>query len=113
TTALVTFTFTGCSSGAGTGECQSSVSKFGEIVTKRLTGTLGYLNKKHTAVGLDLVETAGGPMIGGFCGEDVTFEVFGSLIGKVAPLNTVVEPGSHMTLKFAQKEGHQRIKRLL
>ena len=116
-TVVLTMTFTGCGSGEGPsgGSCQNASG--GEIVTERLFGTLGYLNRQHTGVGLDLSNPAasptGGALIRFFCGEDTSVEVSGSLIGKITPINTVVEPGAHMTLKFAQKEGHQAIKKLL
>jgi hypothetical protein len=116
-TAALTITFTGCARGEGPdgGSCQNASG--GEIITEPLFGTLGYLNRKHTAVGLDLsnpsASPTGGALIKFFCGEDTSVEVVGSLIGRVAPINKVVEPGGHMTLKFAQKGGHQAIKKLL
>jgi hypothetical protein len=116
-TAVLTMTFTGCTSGEGPsgGSCQNASG--GEIVTEQLFGTLGYLNRKHTAVGVDLsnptASPTGGAMIRFFCGEDTSVEVSGSLIGKITPINKVVQPGGHMTLKFAQKAGHQAIKKLL
>jgi hypothetical protein len=39
--------------------------------------------------------------------------VDGSVIGKIMPINTLIETGAHMRLNFAQKEGHQAIKKLL
>jgi hypothetical protein len=113
-TALLTITFTGCTTGEGPsgGSCQN-VSSSGEIVTNRVSGTLGYLNRKHTAVGLDLSNPTGGPMVSFSCGEDEQVEVSGSLIGRITPINKVVGPGGHLTLKFVQREGHQAIKKLL
>jgi hypothetical protein len=116
-TAVLRITFTGCSSGEGPsfGSCQNASG--GEIVTEQLFGTLGYLNRKHTAVGLDLsnptASPTGGALIRFFCGEDTGLEVAGSLIGRIMPINKVVEPSGHMTLKFAQKAGHQAIRKLL
>ena len=105
-TVAVTFAFTGCAE--ANGHCQNHSS--GEIVTKPLTGTLGYLNKRHTAVGLDLSNPSGGTLVSFFCGEDVAVDVSGSLIGKLTPLNKLVE---HATLRFAEKAGRQTIRRLL
>jgi hypothetical protein len=112
-TALVTITFTGCSTGEGAafGQCQNGVA--GEVATQRLSGTLGYLNRKHTAVGLDLSNPTGGPMARFSCGEDTNVEMSGSAIGRVSPIDKTIAPGEHITLKFAEKEGHQAIKRLL
>jgi hypothetical protein len=116
-TAVLTITFTGCTSGEGPsgGSCQNASS--GEIVTEPLFGTLGYLNRKHTAVGLDLSNPTTGPSGGGLmrfvCGEDTSVDVGGSVIGRVTPINTVVETGAHMKLNFAQKEGRQAIKKLV
>jgi hypothetical protein len=116
-TAALTITLTGCTSGEGPsgGSCQNASG--GEIVTERLFGTLGYLNRRHTAVGLDLsnptASPTGGALIRFSCGEDTSVEVVGSLIGRITPINEVVEPGGHITLKFAQKAGHQAIKKLL
>jgi hypothetical protein len=115
--AVLRIAFTGCTSGEGPsgGSCQNAAG--GEIVTEQLFGTLGYLNRKHTAVGLDLsnptASPTGGALIRFSCGEDTSVEVSGSLIGKITPINKVVQPGGHMTLKFAQKAGHQAIKKLL
>lgn len=112
-TALVTITFTGCATGEGAsfGQCQNGVP--GEVSTRRLSGTLGYLNRTHTAVGLDLSNPTGAPMARFSCGEDTLVETSGSLIGRVTPINKTIAPGEHVTLKFAQKEGHQAVKRLL
>jgi hypothetical protein len=116
-TAALTITFTGCATGEGPGGGSCQNAKGGEIVTEPLFGTLGYLNRRHTAVGVDLsnpsASPAGGALIRFSCGEDTSVEVVGSLIGRIAPINKVVEPHGNMTLKFAQKEGHQAIKKLL
>jgi hypothetical protein len=113
TTALLTITFTGCTTGegSGVGSCQNVAA--GEIVTQRLSGRLGYLNRTHTAVGLDLSNPTGGPLVSFSCGEDTRVSVTGSLIGRITPINKIVAPGAHLTLKFAQKEGHQAIRKLL
>jgi hypothetical protein len=104
--AVVTFTFTGCTSGRA--KCQNGGLP-GEIVSARLSGTLGYINKMPKVVGLDLAEPTGGPMASFFCGEDVRLEVFGSAIGKLKPINKSIKAGEQATLAFAQKEGHQAV----
>lgn len=109
--ALLTISFTGCTS-AGS-RCQSPNGLAGEIVTERLLGTLGYVSREPKEVGLDLSNPTGGPMAVFFCGEDLRVEVFGSVIGKITPINKVVKPGAHVTLKFAQKAGHQAIRMFL
>jgi len=111
TSALVTISFTGCTQAGA--RCQGPNGLPGEIVTERLVGTLGYVKKAPKEVGLDLSNPTGGPIAVFFCGEDLRVEVFGSVIGKITPINKVVKPGAHLTLKFAQKAGHQAIKMLL
>jgi hypothetical protein len=113
TTALVTITLTGCTTGEGPGAGTCRNTSAGTVVTNRLSGTLGYLNRNRTAVGLDLSNPTGGPLVSLACGEDTTVVVSGLLIGRSTPINKTIAPGEHMTLKFAQKEGHQAIKRLL
>ena len=109
-TALLTVTFKGCNGSGGTGSCQNVNLAGGEFATEPLTGTLGYLNPRHSAVGVDLANAAGGPMIRFFCGEDLTVEVFGSLIGRITPINRTV---GRFRLTFVQKGGHQALRRLL
>jgi len=110
-TALVRITFTGCTSGAA--RCQGPNGLPGEITTEQLLGTLGYVTRQPKVVGLDLSNPTGGPMVVFFCGEDVRVSVFGSLIGRLTPLNKTLAPGELMHLAFAQKEGHQAIRMLL
>jgi hypothetical protein len=110
-TAAMTIGFTGCTIPGA--RCQSPNGLPGEIVTQPLLGTLGYVTRAPKVVGLDLSEPTGGPLIVFSCGEDLRVEVFGSLIGRLTPLNKTILPGAHMALKFAQKEGHQAIKMLL
>lgn len=106
--ALVTIHFTGCTNTGA--RCQSANGLPGEIVTQSLSGTLGYVTRVPKVVGLDLSEPTGGPLMEFVCGEDLRVEVFGSVIGKITPLNKTIAPGSHATLKFVQKEGHQAIR---
>jgi hypothetical protein len=110
-TATMTISFTGCTIPGA--RCQSPNGLPGEIATQRLLGTLGYVTRAPKVVGLDLSEPTGGPLIVFFCGEDLRVEVFGSVIGRLTPLNKTILPSAHIALKFAQKEGHQAIKMLL
>lgn len=111
--ALVTIRFTGCTTTAVAGVlCQSPNGAPGEIATEMLFGTLGYVSKTPLEVGLDLSNPTGGPMLVFTCGA-LRGEVFGSVIGRITPLNKLVKPGAHVTLKFAQKAGHQAIPMLL
>jgi hypothetical protein len=110
-TALMTISFTGCTNAGA--RCQGPNGLPGEIVTQRLSGTLGYVTRAPKVVGLDLSEPTGGPLAVFFCGEDLRVEVFGSVIGRITPINKTIAPGSHVKLMFAQKEGHQAIRMLL
>jgi hypothetical protein len=93
--------------------CQSPNGAPGEIQTELLLGQLGYVTAPPApVVGLDLSNPTGGPMIVFFCGS-LKGEVLGSVIGRVAPLNKVVKPGAHVSVKFTQKAGHQAITMLL
>jgi hypothetical protein len=107
---VLTVTFTGCANAGAS--CQNGAVA-GQIVTERLAATLGYLNRRHTAVGLDLSTPPGTPLASFFCGEDLRVEVFGSVIGRIKPIDVLVEPKAHATLRFAQHEGHQAITRLV
>lgn len=111
--ALVRVRFTGCTSPSVPGAlCQSPNGAPGEIVTEMVLGTLGYVNRGPLEVGLDLSNPTGGPMAVFFCGA-LKGEVFGSVIGTVTPLNKLVKPGSHVTLKLTQKAGHQTVRMFL
>jgi hypothetical protein len=110
-TALVTIAFTGCKSTAVPGAlCNSANGLPGEIVTERLLGVLGYtMIEPVKEVGLDLSTPTGGPMVVFFCGA-LKGEVFGSVIGRIAPLN---KASKKLTLSFAQAAGHQAITHFL
>ncbi len=107
-TALVTISFTGCAIVHGP-RCQSPNGVAGEIITDGLLGTLGYISRVPKEVGLDLSTATGAPLAVFFCGEDVTGEITRSVIGKITPINKVIKPSGHATLKFAQKAGHQAV----
>jgi hypothetical protein len=113
-TVSVRIDFTSCTTTAIAGVlCQSPNGAPGEIQTELLLGTLGYVTAPPaTEVGLDLSNPTGGPLAVFFCGT-LKGEVFGSVIGKVTPLNKVITPGKHVGVKFMQKAGHQTIKMLL
>jgi hypothetical protein len=110
TSAVITITFIGCASARAS--CQNA-SAPGVIVTTPLSGTLGYVSRVPKVVGLDLSSPPGGPLVSFVCGEDLSVQVFGSVIGRIAPINKTIAPGEHLKLTFAQKEGHQQIKMLL
>jgi hypothetical protein len=110
TTVIMTITFIGCTNGRAS--CQNA-GALGVIVTTPLVGTLGYVSMVPKVVGLDLSSPPGGPFMSFVCGEDQSVQVFGSLIGKVTPINKTIAPGELLKLTFAQKEGHQQIKMLL
>jgi hypothetical protein len=65
----------------------------GEIVTNPLNGTLYYLDKAKTEVGLDLEPESGGNFTTFTCngpfGIEETLSVTGSVVGKITPINTL------------------------
>jgi hypothetical protein len=98
--------FTGCELN---GLPCSSSRVAGAIETSTLMGTLGYIKKAKKQVGVDLSSPAGGPFMTFTCGEDLSVAVFGSAIGKIAPVNKLLlPPKKHFTLKFTQKLGKQK-----
>ncbi len=107
-TLTMTISFTGCTSTKVAGVlCQSPNGLPGEIVTSLLFGTLGYISTEPTAVGLDLASPTGAPVATILCGALVD-TVVGSVIGTVTPINKLVKPGKHLTLKFSQSKGIQK-----
>jgi hypothetical protein len=105
-TLTIAIVFTGCQLN---GLPCSSLRSAGVIETSTLSGTLGYIKKAKKQVGVDLLSPAGGPFMTFTCGEDLQVAVFGSVIGKVTPVNKLVlPPKKHFTLKFAQKLGKQK-----
>ncbi len=84
--------------------CRSGVTA-GEIETSTLTGTLGYIDVAKKQVGLDLSQPAGALFMTFACGEDLTVDVKGSVIGTIKPVDKVHAPPKHFSVKFAQ-EGH-------
>lgn len=112
TTAVAQIDFTGCSSPSAPGvPCSSPNGVPGEIQTELLTGQLGYVSREPIEVGLDLMNPTGGPMAVFGCGPAVAGKLYGSVIGKVTPINK--KPATTMKLAFAQKAGHQHYTMLL
>ncbi|HSZ13962.1 MAG TPA: hypothetical protein VK790_07995 [Solirubrobacteraceae bacterium] len=87
--------------------CRSGVTA-GEIETSTLTGTLGYINAAKKQVGLDLSQPAGALFMTFVCGEDLTVDVKGSVIGTIKPVDKVLAPPKRFSVKFAQKKGIQK-----
>jgi hypothetical protein len=79
----------------------------GEIVTTTLLMTLGYINEVKKEVGVDLSTATGGPLMEFVCGGLKTV-VEGSVIGKITPVNKLLKPPAHFTLRFSQAAGKQK-----
>ena len=104
-------TFTGCVT--GTAPCTSPGAAAGEIVTTTLSGLLGYtVNPEVKEVGIDLSSPTGAPIAEYVCGPALLGVVTGSVIGQLTPVNTLLVPPKHFTLKFKQKKGMQEITHL-
>jgi hypothetical protein len=103
----LTITFTGCQT--KTIPCNSPGAVPGEIVTHGLTSTLGYINRELKEVGIDFSNPAGALVLEFQCGPATAGVVRGSVIGKITPVNKLVKPPAHFTVKFAQKKGIQTI----
>ena len=102
--------FTGCES--KTIPCQSpNALNPGEIETPVLGLMLGYIvhTPTVTEVGVDISSPTGAPIMQFFCGAALNGEGVGSVIGKITPINKLVNPGGHFVLKFAQTAGHQHV----
>jgi hypothetical protein len=108
-TLTITLHLTGCMVNGIS--CNSASAAPGEIVTSVLSGALGYIHVVKKVVGLDLSSPAGGPFTTFNCSAELRFAVFGSVIGKITPINTLLAPPAHFTLKFAQKESKQKPKK--
>lgn len=106
---IVVVTFTGCTTKflGITLNCQTAAAKKGEIITKELEGTLGYINKAAKEVGVALKPKGGGNFVNLEC-EGIGIEVRGSVIGVVTPLNKLVKTTEHFTLTFSQAKGVQK-----
>lgn len=104
---LVTVRFTGCV--ALKFQCGTPGAAPGEIVTGVLTSMLGYINIEKKEVGIDLSNPAGALITEFFCGGNLRVVVRGSVIGRVTPVNKIVKPPQHFTLKLGQAKGKQKI----
>jgi hypothetical protein len=103
---VVTVRFTGCA--VKSFPCNSPGGAAGEIVTHPLTATLGYVSREPKEVGLDLANPAGA-LIAEFQCVNILASVKGSVIGLITPINKLLAPPKHFTLKFMQKKGIQKI----
>jgi hypothetical protein len=96
-------TFTGGSAGA----CSNQGEKK-ELVTNKLHGRLGYINKAKTEVGL-LLESPSGQAIVQCKNSKFGEEWYaGSVIGRITPVN---KPTSEFTLEFKQTHGIQELRK--
>lgn len=93
-------------------ECETTLFGFfpvscTNIVTKTLSGELGYINKSTKTVGLDLKPASGSELANTECGG-VTIVVDGSVIGQITPTKTKT---TKYTLTYTQSEGKQTIQK--
>lgn len=106
-TGVTTITFTGCEFATLGIVCNSTGVPPGDIVTATLVMTLGYINGPKKEAGIDLSTATGGPLMEFSC-AGLRVLVDGSVIGRITPVNKVVKPPSHFTLKFTQAAGKQK-----
>jgi hypothetical protein len=106
-TGTVTIKLSGCELVTLGLACNTVGAPPGEITTVSLLMTLGYINGPKKEVGLDLSTATGGPLLEFVCGP-LKVIVEGSAIGKVTPVNKLIKPPGHFTLKFAQSTGKQK-----
>ena len=98
-------TFKGCEF---IGKKCASGSTAGEIVTKDLIGTVGYLEGKGTPspkVGADISPESGTELATFLCGPD-SFAVTGSVIGEISPVNHFAKEAT-FTFKQSSEIGGQ------
>ncbi len=84
----VLFAFTGCKLETSS-ECKSKGAKVEEIMTAKLKGALGYINKSTKLVGVKLEPESGSEYTEGeieCAGKKI--KVTGSIIGRITPINT-------------------------
>jgi hypothetical protein len=94
----VTVSYHGCTSKilTNTYKCKTAGANEEEIKTRELEGTIGYINKNTTPreIGLLFQPKGGGNFAEFECvhsKETVTIRVKGSIIGKITPVNTLVD----------------------
>ena len=100
-------TFSGCEFVTLGLVCNSVGVPPGEIVTAPLVVTLGYINGPKKEAGIDLSTATGGPLMEFVC-AGLRVLVDGSVIGKVTPVNKVVTPPAHFSVRFTQTAGKQK-----
>lgn len=103
---ILTIRFTGCESKKF--PCASPGAAPGEIATHPLVATLGYVSRVPKEVGLDLSNPAGA-LLAEFQCDNLLATIKGSAIGLITPINKLLAPPKHFTLKFIQKKGIQKI----
>jgi hypothetical protein len=107
-TGTIKLTFTGCELVTLALPCNTVGVPPGEIITNTLLMTLGYISiEPKKEVGIDLSTATGAPLMEFVCGA-LKVSVTGSVIGKVLPINKLVKPPAHFTLKFTQAAGKQK-----
>jgi hypothetical protein len=73
---------------AGGKRCTTPGQKTGNVATNALEGTLGYVNAAEHRVGIDF-KGESGPDLATWSCEGLEYEVSGSLIGEITPVNTL------------------------
>lgn len=106
-TGTVTITFSGCELVTLSLPCNTVGLPPGEIATASLLMTLGYISEPKKEAGIDLSTATGAPLMEFMCGPLRTL-VVGSVIGKITPVNKLIKPPGHFTLKFTQAAGKQK-----
>ncbi len=97
--------FKGCTSLGK--KCNSPAAKAGTIVTNKLAGELGYINKASKNVGV-LLKAETGSILAEFNCEGIEIVTTGSVIGTIAPVNTFTKVETNV---FAVNgEGFQSVK---
>ena len=101
----VVVTFKGCTAKVAltTYTCQSGAVA-GEIKSNKLEGQLGYISEAAKTVGLMLKPQAPATLFAEFeCtkgAEKFKNKIRGELIGEITPVNKLVDPGEHFTLRY-------------
>ena len=101
----VVVTFKGCTSKIAltTYKCQSGAVAE-EIKTNQLEGQLGYISEANKTVGLMLKPQAPATLFAEFeCTKGIEkfkVKVRGEIIGEITPVNKLVDPQEHFTLKY-------------
>lgn len=94
-------TFKTCSAEGGAKVCSTKATKPGLIKTNLITGTLGYLEKASTKVGVKLVPATSKPFATFTCGEGagaIKVEVTGATYGEITGNINVPSATSVLTL---------------